>query len=88
MKFLNRFNWFNKLPSEDFIFDVKNFDKWFDESGIFLELGKLSENHIYEYLKSYDKKVCKKYSDKKYHYLVYAFYTQVEYYWRVVLKKK
>ena len=52
-----------QIPSEDVVFSVDNFNKWFNDpnnnavyanSGIFLRLDKLSESHILDYLlKSY-----------------------------------
>lgn len=97
MSFIEKFKWFKKMPSEDIIFDVKNFNKWFNDpennstyanSGIFLRLDKLSEDHIDDYLKSYGEEVHKKYSDRKYYYLTYAFYTQIQYIWRKLIKEK
>ena len=48
------------FPIEEIIFDVKNFNTWFchpdngavyANKGIFLRLDKLSDSHIYDYLK-------------------------------------
>jgi hypothetical protein len=48
-----------EIPSEDVIFNVDNFNKWFNDAnnnavyanpGIFLRLDKLSESHILDYM--------------------------------------
>lgn len=48
-----------EIPSEDVVFNVDNFNKWFNDlnnnavyahPGIFLRLDKLSESHITDYL--------------------------------------
>jgi hypothetical protein len=48
-----------EMPSEDVVFNVDNFNKWFNDpnnnaiyahSGIFLRLDKLSETHIIDYI--------------------------------------
>lgn len=48
-----------EIPSEDVVFNVDNFNKWFNDpnnnaiyanTGIFLRLDKLSESHITDYM--------------------------------------
>jgi hypothetical protein len=48
-----------EIPSEDVVFNVDNFNKWFNDPnnnaiyanpGIFLRLDKLSESHITDYM--------------------------------------
>ena len=48
-----------EIPSEDIIFNVDNFNKWFNDpnnnavyahTGIFLRLDKLSDSHITDYM--------------------------------------
>lgn len=48
-----------EIPSEDVVFNVDNFNKWFNDpnnnavyanTGIFLRLDKLSESHILDYM--------------------------------------
>jgi hypothetical protein len=48
-----------EIPSEDVVFNVNNFNKWFNDknnnavyahSGIFLRLDKLSDSHITDYM--------------------------------------
>ncbi len=48
-----------EIPSEDVIFNVDNFNKWFNDpnnnavyahTGIFLRLDKLSDSHITDYM--------------------------------------
>lgn len=48
-----------EIPSEDVVFNVENFNKWFNDPnnnaiyanpGIFLRLDKLSESHITDYM--------------------------------------
>ena len=48
-----------EIPSEDVVFNVENFNKWFNDPnnnavyanpGIFLRLDKLSDSHITDYM--------------------------------------
>ena len=48
-----------EIPSEDLVFNVDSFNKWFNDPnnnavyanpGIFLRLDKLSDNHIIDYI--------------------------------------
>ena len=80
------------IPSEDVVFNVDNFNKWFNDPnnnavyanpGILLRTDKLSESQILDYIeKFWGKDTFNVYSKSDKHYLIYAFYTQILYNWR------
>ena len=79
------------IPSEDIIFDVDNFNIWFNNPsnnaiyanpGIFLRLDKLSETHILDYLdKCYDIDSDFEGFSKPKHIIMNTFYNEIRKDW-------
>ncbi len=80
-----------EIPSEDVIFNVDNFNKWFNDPnnnavyanpGIFLRLDKLSESHILDYmLKCYG-------IGNEGHWDLYKFYEEIRKDWMNKINNK